>query len=283
MLARAERLLRLTSLRLALGAPGCIDFTGLLNGKIVLASMEPPQGSVDLARFLSGVLWVKLTQAIRRRPNGSPPAMVVLEEAPAFLAAGTSRTADALEDVLRLARAKGVFLGLLSQDLGSLSKIAPSLPTVIKTNVQLHAVFRAAPGDDWSFVLPVTGLRQRGRSAPWEERRHGYLDRGAELALLKEEHCRLPDRHAYLTDRRSGLPGVLMRTADLNLDATDGEVRELEAHAASSDAVVSVAEVEAEERALAERLGALLGRTSTRRSGSESPLPRRGRSPVEMG
>ena len=283
LLSRAERLLRLKSTRLALGAPDCLDFGKLLDEHIVLVNLEPPQGSVDVGRFLCGLLWVKLTQAIRRRPNGSPPAILVLEEAPAFLAATSSQAADSTEDLLRLARAKGVFLYLLSQDLASLGKVSPTLPTVIKTNIHLHAIFRTT--DDWSFALPVTGRRLKSAPPPWEEGRAvGYLDRGAELMLLREGVARLPDRHLYLLDRRSGLPAALVRSADLTLRAPETEVQALSERTARSQAVVLVGEAEKQAAEMRSRLAALLAPNTPASAGvARLPVKRRGPRPVDMG
>jgi hypothetical protein len=279
--ARVERLLRLRSTRLALGgAPDCLDVGRLLDDRIVLVNLEPPTGSVDVGRFLCGILWVLLTQAIRRRPNGSPPAILVLEEWPAFLSAAQSGTADACEDILRLARAKGVYLYLLAQDLASVGKVSSTLPTVVKTNVMLHAIFRTTDSD-WSAFLPVTGRRRKTDTAPWEERRTVYLDRGAELTLLKEELARLPDRTCYLLDRRSGIPAALMRTADLTLRATDAEVRALESRAAKSDAVLSLSDLEQGQESVRRRLAQLEKRESA--SAPVLPLRRRGPRPVEIG
>lgn len=292
VIARAERLLRLSSTRLALGgAPDCIDFGTLLDNKIVLVNLEPPEGSVDIGRFIAGILWVKLTQAVRRRPNGSPPAIIVLEEAPAFLAAGSSQAGDMTEDLLRLARSKGVFMYLLSQDLISMGKISSTLPTVIKTNLHLHAFFRTT--DDWNFALPVTGRRLKAAAPPWQEQRAAYLDTHAELTLLREELAKLPDRHCYLLDRRTGLPAALIRTADLRLSASDAEIKEFEEHALTSVAVMQVPALKQGLHAVEARLRGLSGVAPVAPSAprmvepAETPKKRlpatRGKRPIEMG
>ena len=283
LVARAERLLRLRSTRLALGgSQECIDFDRLLNESIALANLEPPNGSADVGKFICGLKWIKLQHAVRRRANGSSSTIIVLEEAPAFLAATGPRAADGCEDLLRLARAKGVFLYFLSQDLGaSLGRVSSTLPDIIKNNAHWHAIFRTEDRS-WDFALPVTGRRRAAPAAPWEEQRIKFLDRSAELALLRDELAKLPDRECLLLDRRNGLPAVRMRTADVHLHADADALQVLEARAQSSDMVASTAELE---RGLAE-VEARLAALRDRRRGdgaSTPPLPRRGRRPVDMG
>jgi hypothetical protein len=285
LVSRAERLLRLKSVRLALGGSrNRIDFAKLIDDRITLINLAPPQGSTDVGRFLAGLIWVQLNHAIRRRPNGSAPAYVCVDEWPTFLAAGGANLADTFEDLLRLARSKGVFLTVLSQDLASVAKVSRSIVDVVRNNLHLHAIFRAQDSSSWDFALPVTGTRPRPRGAPWEEQRLGYLDRGAELTLLREQLGRLPDRECYFVDRRTGLPGLLMRTADLTLNASSAEVRELEARAARSDAVSTIAELEAGEREVQRRIEGLLSSTSGGRGDEDEPRSsRRGHRPMDVG
>ena len=273
LVARAERLLRLHSTRLALGGSrSCIDFGNLLDDRITLVKLSPPMGSQDIGRFLSGLLWMRLAHAIRRRPNGAPPVHVVVEEWQTFLAAGGGRLAESFADLLRLARAAHVFITVLSQDMASVAKISPTLPEIANTNLHLQFVFRAHDASAWDFILPITGRERRPSSAPWEETRHGYLDRGAELALRRDELARLPDRHCYFADRRTGLPGVLMRTAHLVLNASREEVRDLEERASRSELVASRRDLEAGEREVRSRVARLLGE-----SPPEDPAPLRRR------
>jgi hypothetical protein len=286
LVSRAERLLRLKSVRLALGGSrDCIDFARLLDERITLINLAPPQGSTDVGRFLAGLIWVQINHAIRRRANGSEPAYVCVDEWPTFLAAGGAQLADTFEDLLRLARSKGVFLTVLSQDLASVAKVSRSIVDVVRNNLHLHMIFRAQDTSAWDFALPVTGTRPKSPGAPWEERRFGYLDRSAELTLLREQLLRLPDRTCYLVDRRTGLPGLLMRTADVNLKASASEVRALEERASRSDAVATIAELEAGEREVNRRIEGLL-QADTREVGDEtdpSRPPRRGRRPMDIG
>jgi Helicase HerA, central domain len=286
LVSRADRLLRLRCVRLALGgSPDCIDFAELLDDRIVLINLAPPQGSTDIGRFMAGLVWVQINHAIRRRPNGSAPTFVCVDEWPTFLAAGGPHLADTFEDLLRLARSKGVFLAVLSQDMTSVAKVSRSIADVVKNNLHLHFIFRAMDSNAWDFALPVTGTRPRPRGAPWEEQRLGYLERGAELTLLRDGLERLADRHCYIVDRRTGLPGVLMKTADLVLKASPSEVRSIEERAAKSDAVATIAELERGEREVHRRIEGLLSSSSN--SGSDDRTaprpPRRGRRPMDIG
>ncbi|MBN2561764.1 MAG: type IV secretory system conjugative DNA transfer family protein [Phycisphaerae bacterium] len=286
LVSRAERLLRLKPVRLALGGSrDCIDFAKLLDERITLINLAPPHGSTDVGRFLAGLIWVQLNHAIRRRPNGSAPAYVCVDEWPTFLSAGGANLADTFEDLLRLARSKGVFLTVLSQDLASVAKVSRSIVDVVRNNLHLHMIFRAQDANAWDFALPVTGTRPKPPGPPWEERRFGYLDRGAELTLLREQLLRLPDRTCYLVDRRTGLPGLLMRTADLKLKASAAEVRALEEHASRSDAVATIAEMEAGERKVARKIEGLLSSASPEGIDEGGPArpPRRPRRPMDIG
>ena len=245
LVSRADRLLRLRSVRLALGgSPNRIDFAKLLDGRMTLINLSPPQGSTDVGKFMAGLVWVQLNHAIRRRPNGSAPTWLMVDEWPTFLAAGGAHLADTFEDLLRLARSKGVALAVLSQDMTSVAKVSHSIAEVVKNNLHMHMVFRAQDANAWDFALPVTGTKPKPPGPPWEEPRLGYMERSAELTMLRQGLERLPDRHCYLVDRRTGLPGVLMRTADLALDASLSDVRQLEERAAKCDAVATVAELE---------------------------------------
>src|SRR5262249_42261231 len=158
--------------------------------------------------MLSGLLWLLLSHAIHRRPNGSVPAHLVVEEFPAFLSAGGPSMADGFEDLARQARSRGVFLTALTQDLVSITKISASLGEVLRQATQFFGVSRSVADWAWDSVLPLTGRRKKPQGAPWDEDRGGSLERGAELTQLRQALSRLADRQLYFADRRSGLPGV---------------------------------------------------------------------------
>jgi hypothetical protein len=286
LVSRADRLLRLRSVRLALGgSPDRIDFAKLLDDRITLINLAPPQGSTDIGRFMAGLIWIQINHAIRRRPNGSAPTFVMVDEWPTFLAAGGSHLADTFEDLLRLARSKGVFLAVLSQDMSSVAKVSRSIADVVKSNLHMHFIFRAMDSNAWDFALPVTGTRPRPRGAPWEKPTFGYLERGSELTLLRDGLERLPDRQCYIVDRRTGLPGVLVRTADLVLNASPIALRALEERAAKSNAVATLAELERGEREVQQRIEKLLSSAPSGGGGTPpaAPPPRRSRRPMEIG
>lgn len=279
---RIESLLRLKATRLAMGgAATALDVGKLLEQHIACVDLAAPAGSDDISRVLRGILWSKLTRAIRARPNGGTPCFVAVDEAPTFLAAGGVQTASDLEDSLRLARARRSYLLLCSQDMVSIGKISPTLPSVLKVNAHWHALFRSR--DDWSPALPVTGTRPRPKGPAWEASRPGYLDRGAEREALREEFARLPDREMLLIDSRTGQPGLFVRTANVELTATDAEVQALRARASQNAFVRPVADLEQGLRAVEERLAALRARVPKSAATAAGTGTRRGTRPVELG
>lgn len=270
--SRVERVLRTRNAHLALGgAATCIDPTVIFDeGRIALVNAASPHGSPEAGRFFSGMFWSLIAHAVRRRPNGARTARVAIDEFPAVLTSGGAHLADSVEDVLRLARSKRIFLTALSQDMTSIAKASRTLPEVMKTNIHMHAVFRSSEASAWDFLLPVTGRRPRPASAPWESPSAGYLDRHAELALLREELAKLPDRQCFLVDRRTGLPGVRMRSVDLVLRATDADVHVLERRSSRAPEVADVSELEAGEREVRLRVEALLSGSSPPRASGAS-------------
>lgn len=280
--SRADRVLRLKATRLALGAPDCIDAEGLLD-QLALVSLAAPQGAADVSKMLSGLLWLLLSHAIRRRPNGAPRSHLIVDEFPTFLSGGGAHMADGVEDLLRLARSKGVFLAALTQDVASIAKVSSSLPEVLRTNVHLFGVFRSVTDSSWDFILPVTGRRARPAAAPWEASQGGFLDRGAELTLLRQTLARLPDRELFLADRRTGLPGVRMRTAELALAATEHELAELDSISTSHPMLAPVAILERAHDETMRRIHALLGKTEASVAPEERGPVRRARGRMDVG
>ncbi len=281
--SRAERVLRLRATRLALGASDCIDGGELLD-VVSLVSLAAPQGAQDVSRMLAGLLWLLLSHAIRRRANGAARSHLIVDEFPTFLASGGARMADGFEDLLRLARSKGVFLTALTQDIASISKVSGSLTEVLRQNVHLLGIFRAATDSSWDFVLPITGGRPKPRAAPWEEERGGVLDRAAETTYLRQELVRLPDRQLFLVDRRTGLPGVRLRTADFTIDAQPDELEELECATRAHRMLAPVAELERQHEAVMRRVDQLLGRVETLAADDEARRPvRKARGKLDVG
>lgn len=280
--SRAERVLRLKATRLALGAPDCIDFEELL-GVVGFVNLAPPQGAADIARVLSGLLWIGLSQAIRRRPNGAPRTHLIIDEFSTFLSAGGPSMVDGIEDLLRLARSKSVYLTGALQDLASIGKLSATLPEQLRTNIHLWMCFRSLSDTSYDFLLPVTGRRPRAAPAPWEENRGGFLERSAEVQLLRSRLSQLADRECFIADRRTGLPGVWMRTADLTLDASVDEIAAVEAAARQHPMLSSVNELEQAQQEVATRVAALLGVRDVSVPTEERPALRRARNKLDIG
>ena len=281
--SRVDRVLRLKATRLALGAPDCLD-AGALFDRLALVGLSAPQGAADVSKMLAGLLWLLLSHAIRRRPNGAPRTSLVIDEFPVFLSSGGAHMADGVEDLLRLARSKGVFLTALTQDLVSIAKASSSLPEVLRTNVHIFGVFRAVADASWDFLLPITGRRPKAPPAPWEESSGGFLERGAELTLLRQTLSRLPDRELFLADRRTGLPGVRLRTADLHLEATPDELAALDEVSSSHPALASIPELERAHDATMRRVHELLGKAEREAASPEERGPvRRARGKLDIG
>ncbi len=277
--ARIDKLLRLKSLRLSLCAPDC-SVDRVLEGCLALSNLESPDGSGD-GLAVCPLLFARIAAAIRRRPNGGEPVYIVIEEWPLWLAAGGAHASAAIESLLRISRSKNCFFVLASQDIGaSISRINAALPSVVKENVPLHIVFRTE--DDYAAYLPVTGRRRRTPSAPWEEQsKRVYLEPNEERALLKEELTRLPNRRAYVLDRRLGQPAVLMDTADCPITVREEDLAWLDEQTANHPAVMRVAELEAAEARMHAELDEVLGGAPA--CPDPQPLLRRRKGPVEIG
>lgn len=277
--SRLEALFRLRSMRYALSAPSCIDFVELLRSNVVLLNCAPPSGADDIARFWRSLLWCKIRRAVRSRENGAPPTVLVVDEFAQFVA--NEDMAAGCDELWRLARSKRAFFWVAQQNIASLAKVSSSLPATMRTNSMMLASFRCPEGTDW-IPLPVSGCRPRPPGSLWEPARPGYLDASAERNLLTEELRRLPDRHCYLYDARRGNAGLLMKTADLTVDATDAEVAALCRQATSNAHVRPIAELERAAHELEQRLAALRARHGGAVRGGGAPL-RRGTRPLEMG
>jgi hypothetical protein len=285
IISRVESVLRLRSSRLSLGgASSCVDFGHLLNESITLVNLAPPGGADDISRVLRGLIWSKVSRAIRSRANGSSPVAVCIDEFPSFLAAAGARAASGIEDGLRLARSKGAYHILMSQDFSaSVAKLSASLPTVLKINAHMSVVFRASRAEDWGEHLPVTGCHPRPSGPYWETQRPGYLDRAEERELLRTQLIKAPDRTALMVDSRVG-KGIFVRTASLDLDVEDREVEALRTHASRNRFVRPVAELERGEAEVTARLNALAERVRTPPvAGAAHTVKSRGPRPFEMG
>lgn len=213
--ARLQRLLRLRSSRLMLGAPTMISLRECLRGRIlVIDTGSPPLGCEDLSRFWSGLLTISLIRAIfaRNAAESSRATWVVADEWQEGLR-GAGNLANDYERVLAMARSKGVTLALVSQSLAGASAVSATLPRIVATNTATHIRFRASEEDAHQMrsFLPVTGRRLRPND-PWEPaRRSPFLTREEERSLLAQEAASLPDRTFYYMSRRDPWPAVLVR------------------------------------------------------------------------
>jgi hypothetical protein len=78
------------------------------------------------------------------------------------------------------------------------------------------------------------------------------------VSLLRAQLERLPDRELFLADRRTGLPGIWMRTADLQLEAQSQDIDEVEHSARRHPMLATIAELERAQDATARRVAELL-------------------------
>lgn len=219
--ARLQRILRLPSARLALGARGNVSFHELLASKIVLVDVgSPPAGCEDIGRFWAGLLTLKLVRGIFARSiaEASRPVAVFIDEWAEGLAAGGD-IAEHYERVLQLARSRGVSLWLASQSLAVAARVSPSLPRVVATNTRVQMWFATSPEDARQMdALPVTGRVLRDAPEPWEERaRSPFLSTSDEREALRERLTRLPQRTYLLLNRGRPYPAQFVRSAAISL------------------------------------------------------------------
>ncbi len=283
LVARCERLLRLKATRLALaGSPERLDGERLL-GLLALVNLAPPPNSGDVSRMIGMLLWNAIHSAIKRRPNGAPRTHVVVDEFPLFLASGGARVADGVEELLRVARSKNAFLTLLQQDFSSLARVSSTLGDVMRNNVAIFNIFRSIADSSWDAMLPIMGTRRKV-TAPWEERAVGFLDRSVETALLRDQLRHLPDREMFLADRRNGLPGVRLRTPDLELACTETDLEAVEHAGRSHPLLAPVKELERGLEEQTRRVHALLTSAEARAATDSEAAPlRRSRGKLGIG
>lgn len=195
------------------GAEGAtVHAPDLFRNLIVLIDLTADYGAEDAIRFIGSTLWNRLVRASLARPVGSPPCFVLADEFQQLLQAEQD-AALALENILRLCAARGVWWWLATQTLAGLERYGSSLSKVIAVNTALKGIFRTS--DSIDGLLPVTGHRRRPwAAAPWQKPGDYYLTRAEERAYLAEQLASLPPRHCYLQHASSGRAGTLIRTAD---------------------------------------------------------------------
>jgi hypothetical protein len=214
LVARANAHYRHEPVRLAVGgAEGVtIHAPDLFKRVIVLIDLTAEYGAEDVIRFIGSTLWSRLVRASLSRPVGSPSCFVLADEFQQLLQSEQD-AALALENVLRLCAARGVWWWLATQTLAGLERYGSSLSKVIAVNTTFKAIFRTS--DTIDGLLPVTGRRQRPwATAPWQKQAEYYLTRAEERSFLAEQLSSLGPRLCYLQHARSGRAGTLIRTAD---------------------------------------------------------------------
>ena len=198
------------------GAEGVtIHAPQLFANKIVLIDLTAEYGAEDAIRFIGSTLWNRVVRASLTRPVGSPPCFVLADEFQQLLQSEQD-AALALENVLRLCAARGVWWWLATQTLAGLERYGSSLSKVIAVNTTFKAIFRTS--DTIDGLLPVNGCRQRPWvAAPWQKSADYYFSRSEERAYLAEQLSSLGPRLCYLQHAKSGRAGTLIRTADATI------------------------------------------------------------------
>jgi len=216
--ARLLRLVFTPNLRAAFAAREGLDFdASLAPGQIVIHDLGGSIGDEDLTDFFCGFSFGELSQAIRRRPNGAPPVIGILDEFQLILQ-GDGNVGERVAKLLQTARSRGVALHLLTQGPASVSAVSPQILSAVHTNVSSEIL---GPTDDvrsLAHLLPVTGRRPRARSLPWEAPPASpWVSRDEELRQLLEETQALPPRHFWVRAKRRAQKATLVRTLDFHL------------------------------------------------------------------
>jgi hypothetical protein len=222
LVARANAHYRHEPTRLMVGgAEGVtIHAPKLFDGMVVLVDLTAEYGAEDAIRFIGSTLWSRLVRASLARLVGSPPCFVLADEFQQLLQSEQD-AALALENVLRLCAARGVWWWLATQTLAGLERYGSSLSKVIAVNTTFKAIFRTS--DTIDGLLPVTGRRRRPWApAPWQKPADYYLSRSEERAYLAEQLSSLGPRLCYVQHAKSGRAGTLIRTADATVTMPEG-------------------------------------------------------------
>ncbi len=219
--ARLARVVFTPNLRSAFDAREGLDFdTCLRPGQIVVCDLGGSIGDEDLTSFLCGYLFLQLSAAIRRRQNGAPGVLVIMDEFQQILR-GDGNVGDMVADLLRTARSRGVSLHLLTQDPASVVAVSPQLLSAVHTNVAVELLGATDDARSLSHLLPVSGRRLRGAPLPWESQAASpWLTRDEELRLLVEETQALPPRHFWIRAKRRSPKATLIRTLDFHVPAS---------------------------------------------------------------
>jgi DNA helicase HerA-like ATPase len=211
--ARLLRLVFAPNLRAMFSAREGLDFDELMRpGRITVLDVGGSQGDEDLTAFFSGLVLLKLGRAIRRRPNGASPVIVVIDEFQRILH-GEGDVAEQAATLLETTRSRGVALHLLTQSAASVSAISPRLVRAIHTNAAVEILGATDNAAELAHLLPVTGRRPRPSGAPWETQPSSpWLSREEELRMLVERTQALPPRHFWVRPTRRSPRATLTKT-----------------------------------------------------------------------
>lgn len=213
--ARLMRLVFAPNLRAMFSAREGLNFDELVRpGCISIMDLGGSHGDEDLTAFFCGLVMLKLGRAIRKRPNGASPVVIVMDEFQRILH-GEGDVAEQTATFLEVARSRGAALHLLTQSPTSLSSVSPRLLRAIHTNAGLEIIGATDDAQALSNILPVTGRRTRRLGAPWEvPSASPWLSRDEETRILVEETQALPPRHFWVRAKRRMPKAVLTRTLD---------------------------------------------------------------------
>jgi hypothetical protein len=216
--ARLLRLVFAPNLRAMFSARTGIDFDGLLvPGNINVFDTGGEQGDEDLTSFFDGLVVLKFGRSIRRRPNGSPPVILLVDEFQRVLA-GDGDVAEQTATLLETARSRGAAVHLLTQSPASVSAVSPRLLRAIHTNAALEILGATDDASALAGILPVTGRRPRPAGPPWEPASSSpWLSREEELRAVIEETQALPARHFWVRAKRRMTKAVLTKTLEFRV------------------------------------------------------------------
>ncbi len=221
--ARLLRLVFAPNLREMFSATQGLDFDSMLKpGSIGVLDVGGDQGDEDLTAFFCGFFLLKLGRAVRRRPNGATPALLLIDEFQRVLQ-GDGDVADQSTTFLETARSRGVAVHLLTQSPASVSAVSPRLLRAIHTNAALEILGATDDPSALAGILPVTGRHPRPTPAPWEQSPNSpWLSREEELRLLIEQTQALPPRQFWVRAKRRSPKAVLTRTLDFAVPPSRG-------------------------------------------------------------
>lgn len=222
--ARLLRLVFQPNLRAMFSARSGFDFDAILRaGSISVLDVGGGLGDEDITDFFCGLFILKLGRAMRRRPNGATPVILVIDEFPRVLQ-GDGDIADRVTALLKGARSRSVAIHMLTQNATSVSSASPRLLHAIHTNCSVEILGATDDARALSDILPVTGRRPRPPPMPWESPPASpWMTREEELRALVEQTQALPARHFWVWRKRGSSKAVLVKSLDFVIPASRGD------------------------------------------------------------